>query len=401
MHGLAAAGGPCFVIRVAVIGAGMIVHDQLLPSLYHLQRLGLAGQIDICSSRSRSVASLAKAPALRNAFPGQSFRPWPALDAPDEPQPALYREMLAALPLRSLVVVALPDPLHAEAILAALAHSHHVLAVKPLVLRVADSERIEAEARARGLLVAIDYHKRFDPRSLMARARFRAGQFGEFRLGSARLLEKWYYRESNFQNWFTADQTDAFTYIGCHYVDLVHFLTGLAPAAVSVRGVLDDFPNGKLGYLWTDARVLWQNGACLNVQNALGYPEDGPGSNSQGMTLYCSGKGRGAMLMHSDQYRGVEYVTAGTGYSEPSPDYFQYLDLGGPGLTPSGYGYLSVEAIMKACLRVESSPDRAAALDAIDREGLLATPSNSRYNERVIEAGRKSLLDGGREVPVE
>jgi D-galacturonate reductase len=386
------------VIRAAVIGAGMIVHDQLLPSLYHLQRLGLVGEIDVCARRPRTVAALANAPALERAFPGHSFRPWPPLDAAEEPQHRLYLELLAALPPRSLAVIALPDPLHAEVILAALAHSHHVLAVKPLVLRVADSERIEQEARARQLLVAVDYHKRFDPRSLMARARFRAGEFGEFRLGAARLLEKWHYRESNFQNWFTAAHTDAFTYIGCHYVDLVHFVTGLAPAAVSVRGVLDEFPNGNRGYLWTDARIVWENGACLNVQTALGYPEDGPGSNSQGMTLYCSGKGRGAMLVHSDQYRGVEYVTSAGGYSEPSPDYFQYLDLGGRGLTPSGYGYLSVEAIVKACLRVESSADRAAALDAIDREGLLATPANSRYNERVLEAGRRSLLDGGREV---
>jgi D-galacturonate reductase len=386
-------------MRAAVIGAGMIVHDQLLPSLYHLQRLGVIGEIDVCATRPRSVAALANAPALQTGFPGHSFRPWPALNEPDEAQPNLYLKLLAALPPRSLVVVALPDQLHADVILAALAHSHHVLAVKPLVLRVADSERIEQEARARGVLVAIDYHKRFDPRSLMARARFRNGEFGEFRLGSARLLEKWYYRESNFQNWFTAGHTDAFTYIGCHYVDLVHFLTGLAPAAVSVRGVLDEFPNGNRGYLWTDARVVWENGACLNVQNALGYPEDGPGSNSQGMTLYCSGKGRGAMLVHSDQYRGVEYVTT-KGYSEPSPDYFQYLDLGGPGLTPSGYGYLSVEAIVKACLRVEASADRTAALDTIDREGLLATPANSRYNERVIEAARRSLLDGGREVAI-
>ncbi len=387
-------------MRAAVIGAGMIVHDQLLPSLYHLRRLGFIGGIDVCARSARSVRALAEAPALKTAFPGQSFRAWPASDGDAGPRPDLYREMLASLAPRGLAVVALPDPLHAEAILAALAHDQHVLAVKPLVLRAADSQQIEAEARARGLLVAIDYHKRFDPRSLMARRRARDGGFGELRLGSARLLEKWNYRDSNFQNWFTADRTDAFTYIGCHYVDLVHFITGLEPASVSVRGVLDAFPNGQQGYLWTDARVVWENGACLNVQNALGYPEDGPGSNSQGMTLYFSGAGRGAMIVHSDQYRGVEYVTTDGRYSEPSPDYFQYLDLGDGGLTPWGYGYRSVEAIVKACLRVEGSRDRAAELCAIDHEGLLATPANSRYNERVIEAGRASLAAGGREVAV-
>ena len=57
---------------------------------------------------------------------------------------------------------------------------------------------IDREARARGLLVAAEYHKRFDDRSLMARRAYREGRFGEFRLGTACLLEKWYYRHSNF-----------------------------------------------------------------------------------------------------------------------------------------------------------------------------------------------------------
>jgi len=36
-----------------------------------------------------------------------------------------------------------------------------------------------------------------------------------------------------------------------------------------------------------------------------------------------------------------------------------------------------------------------------DQEGVLATPVNSSYNELVIEAGRKSLLAGGREVVID
>ena len=78
-------------------------------------------------------------------------------------------------------------------------------------------------------MVGVEYHKRFDDRSLMARRKYRAGLFGEFRLGTACLMEKWYYRHSNFQNWCTTENSDAFTYIGCHYVDLVHFITGLLP----------------------------------------------------------------------------------------------------------------------------------------------------------------------------
>jgi len=389
----------------------MIVHDQILPSLYQLQRLNVIGEITICAQHGRTLRALAAAEGIGRAFPGHGFRAVPDLTAdPDQPHPKLYQEVVAAMPARNLVVMALPDQLHFEAIMTALEHNQHVLAVKPLVLTAAESIKIERAARARDLLVGIEYHKRFDDRSHMARRRYRARQFGEFRLGTACLLEKWYYRHSNFQNWCTTEHSDAFTYIGCHYVDLVHFITGLLPVSVSVYGIKDQYPNGNEGYLWTDARVIWSNGACLNVQNALGFPDEAPGTNTQGITMYCSGAGKGAWLEHSDQYRGLRYSylerPAGDGattFAEPSPDYFQYLDLGGPGLTPVGYGFRSIDHIVRAALRVESAPtaERPQVLREIDDIGVIATPANSRYNELVIEAGRLSILNDGREAVID
>jgi hypothetical protein len=104
--------------------------------------------------------------------------------------------------------------------------------------------------------------------------------------------------------------------------------------------------------------------------------------------MYCSGKNGGAWLHHSDQYRGLQYAYIDGTYSEPSPDYFQYVDLGGPGLTPVGYGYRSIAALVKACISDE-------------RPDVIATPANSRYNELVIEAGRLSILNGGREAVID
>jgi predicted dehydrogenase len=367
---------------VLIAGAGMIVHDQILPSLYHLQRLGVIGQIAICAASEKSMRALIEAEGLRQAFPGQSFRAHPG------------RDNIPQLPPHNLAVIALPDQLHCEAILTALRRDQHVLTVKPLVLQASQGVEIAEEARRRGLLVAIEYHKRFDDRSLMARRAYREGRFGEFRLGTACLLEKWYYRNSNFQNWMTAEHSDAFTYIGCHYVDLVHFITGLVPTAVSVYGIRDRFPNGREGFLWTDARVIWNNGACLNVQNALGFPDAAPGSNTQGLTMYCQAADRGAWLSHSDQFRGLRYSCVNPiEYAEPSPDYFQYVEWEGPGLKPVGYGYRSIEAIVAAAIRVNLEGPKA--VEQIDSAGLLATPANSAYNEQVIEAARESILDGG------
>jgi predicted dehydrogenase len=391
---------------VLVVGGGMITHDQILPSLFHLQRNNVIGEISVVAQHARTVQKLAGAKIWAQAFPGQTFRRYP--ESGDTPQPELYRELIAKLPAQSIVIVALPDNLHFESVMTALQHDQHVLCVKPLVLTTKESHAIEEEAWKRGLLVGIEYHKRFDDRSLMARRRYRQGLFGEFRLGTASLMEKWYYRHSNFQNWCTVDNSDAFTYIGCHYVDLVHFITGLLPTSVSVYGLRDKYPNGNEGFLWTDARVLWSNGACLNVQNTLSFPDDGPGSNTQGLAMYCSSGDRGAMLRHSDQYRGIEYSyverpdsPGATTYSEPSADYFQYVDIGGGGLTPVGYGYRSIEYIVKAALRVREAGQaeaRRTILRAIDEEGVIATPANSRYNEFVTEAARLSIMNEAREA---
>lgn len=396
---------------VTVIGGGMITHDQLLPSLYQLQREGRIGEITVCGQRASTLRALAQSGQLAEAFPGKSFTAYPPLStAADTAEPELYRKVIAGLAPHNIVIVALPDHIHYEVIMCALRANQHVITVKPMVLSAAESLEIEQEARTRGLVVGIEYHKRFDDRSLMARRRYREGMFGNFRLGTAALFEKWYYRHSNFQNWCTTERSDAFTYIGCHYVDLVHFITGLLPTSVSLCGIKEKYPNGNEGYLWTDARVRWENGAILNVQNGLGFPDEAPGTNTQGIRMYFSGESGGAYLQHDDQYRGLRYSYASrpngagsTQFAEPSPDYFQYVDMGGPGLTPVGYGFRAVQYLVTQCLRVAGLPDLAARqelLRTLDADGIMATPANSRYNELVIEAARLSLANDGKEYQV-
>jgi hypothetical protein len=115
------------------------------------------------------------------------------------------------------------------------------------------------------------------------------------------------------------------------------------------------------------------------------------------------------MLVHNDQYRGAEYCYVSKGnepgstfYSEPSPDYFKYVDLGDGGLTPVGYGYRSIELIVKnICKAIGLDPKgRQQLIRQYDEAGVMATPKNSSYNELVMEAGRLSILNQGREVEI-
>ena len=407
---------PTGPIGVVVVGAGMIVHDQILPSLYHLQRLALVGPITICGRGSRSLRLLATDPLLAQAFPGQSFTALPSLEEPPERTSCdLYKQAIGSLGPRNLVMVAVPDALHEVIIREALAQGQHVLTVKPLVQTYAASVAIEKAARAQGLMVGVEYHKRFDRRSLDARRQYREGRLGEFRLGEARLIEPYYYRHSNFQNWFTRESADPFTYVGCHYVDLVQFITGLRPVEVSVRGVEGTFPNGRIGYLWSAGQVLWENGAVLSVSNGLGYPDRGAGSNDQGLSLFCEGPDGGGLLRHDDQFRGVSHGylddRLGAHFRFVSPDYFRLVPWEGEGLQPVGYGYDSIQALVAAAVRVNSAGDglpsdaalarRCEALAQIDRRGILATAANSFANELVTEAARLSITHAGRHVAID
>lgn len=393
----------------------MITQDLILPVLYHLKRIGIVNTIDICALNSAPLKKLKEDLTLREAFPDQSFTPHPSLEEPEDRLfPDLYKEVFSGMAPYQAVIVALPDQLHYSAVQEALLNNQHVLCVKPLVLKYEQAVEIEHLAYERGLFVGVEYHKRFDRRALLARKEYRKGLFGEFAIGEAQMIEPYYYRFSNFQNWFTTDKTDPFVYVGCHYVDLVYFITGLKPVAVSVEGVKRAFPNGNVGYLWSSGRVRYENGALLNVTNGLGYPDQGAGANDQGLKMYCEGNGKSGMILHNDQYRGVAYSYLDTSsinsahYNYINPDFYKLVPWEGIGFKPVGYGAESVTAIISTIQRIEnetaSLPDSEALtlkqklIKEVDKNGIIATPSNSYINELVNEAARISILSDG--VPV-
>lgn len=404
-------------IDVTIVGGGMITHDLLLPSIYHLQRTGVVNEISVCALNSPPLCALRDSAEIAGAFPGQHFRPYPAFDAePNGMFPDLYKRVLSEMKPRQAVVVAMPDPLHHAVIMEAFKNEQHVLCVKPLVLAYQHALEVERIGKEKGLFVGVEYHKRFDTRALMARRHYALGHFGTFIMGEAKMIEPYFYRHSNFQNWFTCDKTDPFVYVGCHYVDLVCFITGLKPAAVSVNGIKGRFPNGNEGYLWANGRVIFENGAILSVTDGLGYPDDGAGSNEQCLSMFFEGDGKTGCLKHDDQFRGVchSYLDgigcAGSTFNFVSPDFYQLVPWEGAGCKPVGYGFLSVAATIETIQRMAAETEDMAEAEALERrrriiheiddKGIIATPANSSVNELVMEAARLSILSDGAMVQI-
>jgi len=405
-------------IDVTIVGGGMITNDLILPSIYHLQRLGEVGEINVCALSSAPLKELKENAQIKQAFPGQDFNSYPAVtEDPKELFPNLFKEVLANMKPRQTVIVALPDQLHYSVVFEALSANQHVLCVKPLVLKYEQAKKLEELAFQKGLFVGVEYHKRFDGRARIARKNYELGNYGEFKMGEAKMIEPYFYRSSNFQNWFTSDITDPFVYVGCHYVDLVYFISGLKPTEVSVQGVNGKFPNGKEGYMWANGRVRFENGALLSVTDGLGYPDEGAGSNEQCLTMFCEGDGKSGMIKHDDQFRGVTYSylegigTAGSHHNYVSPDFFQLVPWAGEGYEPIGYGYQSVVATIKMSAHIENevkSLDEESSLKRrqelikdVDAKGIIATPANSYINELVVEAARLSIENDGEAVVIE
>ena len=405
-------------IDVTIVGGGMITHDVILPSVFHLQRTGVVKDINVCALDSPPLKLLKESKEITEAFPGQEFNAYPSLSEPEENKyPDLYKEVLAKMKPRQMVIVAMPDQLHYPVIMEALKNNQHVLCVKPLVLKYNQTVEIEKLAFEKGLFIGVEYHKRFDNRSLLAKKSYEQQQLGEFVIGEAKMIEPYFYRSSNFQNWFTCDRTDPFVYVGCHYVDLVYFITGLKPVEVSVTGIKGKFPNGNEGYMWANGRVQFENNAVLSVINGLGYPDEGAGSNEQNLHMYFEGEGKSGHLKHNDQFRGVEYAyldgigPGGTHFNYVSPDFFKLVPWEGDGYKPIGYGFESVSSIISTAHSIEkqvktlseadSLKKRQEMIQAADKRGIIATPGNSYINELVVEAARLSILNDGQIAIIE
>jgi len=405
-------------LDVTIVGGGMITHDLILPSAFQLQREGTVNTINVCSLDSGPLKFLKDSTAISDAFPGQDFVAYPSLSEPEDKKfPDLFKEVLSSMKPRQLVVVAMPDQLHYPVIMEALKNDQHILCVKPLVLKYEQTVEIEKIAYEKGLFIGVEYHKRFDRRALMAKRSYELKQFGEFVMGEAKMIEPYFYRSSNFQNWFTCDKTDPFVYVGCHYVDLVCFITGLKPVEISVSGIKGKFPNGNEGYMWANGRVRFENNAILSVIDGLGYPDQGAGSNEQNLEMFFEGDGKSGMIKHDDQFRGVEHSyldgigCAGSNFNYVSPDFYQVVPWEGEGYKPIGYGFESVAATLNMAHKIENEveglPDtdslaqRRKLIKGVDEKGIIATPANSYVNELVVEAARLSILNDGDMVTIE
>jgi len=303
-------------ITIGLVGAGMFGGEVHLRTYHQLQahgllpwlgRLGLDGMarplgdiaIRFVALGTHTEASCKKQQAHYGPL-GMDFEvfwgehPWEAI--------------LEKFPNLDILAVATPDHLHTAPILAALARGVHVICEKPMTLDALEADAIVAAAQKANCLVGVDMHKRYDPDHLRIRDDI-SKRIGDLLYGRATLEEPLSISTDTFSKW--AEKSDPFSYVGCHWTDLVIAYFGVKP--VSLHGVgqkkklKKDY--GMDAFDAVQVKVQFDNGMSVDFVNNWITPDAFEGPVNQ-ESQFCGTEG----FVESDsQYRGLRFHTTGRG----------------------------------------------------------------------------------------
>ena len=179
-----------------------------------------------------------------------------------------------------VVVVALPNALHAPVVIGALRAGKHVLVEKPMAMNAAEATEMLRAAREHDRRLLVGHQWRFDREALYLRARIAAGEIGRV------VKTRGYGIHVNWgpAGWFVDPALaggGALIDMGVHALDTVRFLLG-DPQPVSVAAVLGthfgDYEVDDTGVLM----VRWSDGAVSIVESGWWHPHmDGPEASTQ------------------------------------------------------------------------------------------------------------------------
>ncbi len=196
-----------------------------------------------------------------------------------------YREMLAEVEIDG-AVIASPHSAHFEQVMGCLDAGVNVLCEKPLVCRVEQARRVIRKAKQKGLVAMVSYQRHFSPAFRYARKLIGEGKLGRVTLVSALLAQEWL--RGTKGTWRQDPELSCGGELndsGSHLIDIILWVTGLAPETVFARidncGTKVDilsaltftFKGGAIGNLSVagDAPGWWEDITFYGEKGALYY----------------------------------------------------------------------------------------------------------------------------------
>ena len=372
-------------IRIALVGVGMFGGDVHARAYADLQRAGISPQLgrigldawarEFAPIKFQLAAVAARTEkSARRARAGFRRLTGHAPKAFSGPKPWL--DILREFPDLDVMAVATPDPLHAEVILTALKAGVHVLTEKPMCLDISEADRIIELARRGNRIVAVDMHKRYDPDHLRIRDEIKQ-RIGDPLYGTASLEEPLHVSTSTFK-W--VEQSDPFTYVGSHWVDLIHHYYRSKPVSLTAVGQKRRLVRkGINAYDAVQVRVDYANGMSINFHNNWITPPDFEGPVNQGHEIV----GTEGKVESDQQYRGLRWWHWSGGSRTANTHFTRDVKRPDQSAAYVGYGIDSLTAGLAAICRVKLfGADRASLAE------LYPTAEDSRITVAIVHAAR-------------
>jgi D-galacturonate reductase len=323
-----------------------------------------------------------------------SFAGFPGDDVASDPK--AYLAAMDALAPGDMVTIFTPDDTHFPIALEAVNRGLHVLIAKPLVKTLEEHLALAEAARANRVIVAMEVHKRWDP--LYADARDRIRDLGEFSFFSSYMSQPKSQLET-FRAW-AGKSSDISYYLNAHHVDFNAWSVAPMARPVSVTALASTGVARSVGIEAEDTITLavqWQNirnGSLASAFYTASWIAPKSDVHSQQRFFYLGQKGE---VQIDQAHRGYTLATDANGFSSPNPLFMKYTpNAQGYFAGQSAYGYRSIEAFVDAVTQVR---ENEAAFDAFSSR--LATVDDTISVTAILEAGRRSLDNGGKPVRIE
>jgi predicted dehydrogenase len=295
-------------------------------------------KFDLVAVATRSEKSARRAQKNYNAWTGSKPKAYSGAKP--------WLDILQEIPDLDVMAVATPDHLHTEVILAALNAGVHVITEKPMCLDIAEADQIIAVAKRKKRIVAVDMHKRFDPDHLRIRDDIKK-RIGDPLYGTAYLEEPLEVSTNTFK-W--VEQSDPFSYVGPHWVDLIYHYYKSKPVSLTAVGQKKRLVrDGINAYDAVQVRVDFENGMSINFHNNWITPQDFEGPVNQGHEIV----GADGKVESDQQYRGFRWWNKAGG-SRTANNHFT-RDVCRPDKTRAyiGYGVDSLTVGLAAICRMK------------------------------------------------
>ena len=287
-----------------------------------------------------------------------------------------WQDVLRDFPDLDVMAVATPDHLHTEVILDALNSGAHVITEKPMCLDIHEADRIIELALKKERLVAVDMHKRYDPDHLRIRDEIK-NRIGEPLYGTAYLEEPLAVSTRTFK-W--VEQSDPFSYVGPHWVDLIYHYYKSKPVSLTAVGQKRLLlRQGIDAYDAVQVRVDFENGMSINFHNNWITPPDFEGPVNQGHELV----GTDGKVESDQQYRGFRWWNKGGGSRTANNHFTREVKRSDGSSAYIGYGVDSLTAGLAAICRMQFFGASRESLAEI-----YPTAEQARITVAIIHAAR-------------